>query len=162
MIEAALRKTGGRVSGPSGAAALLSVPASTLESKIRSPKINKFRFKTEHPFKAGLRLLIFRLSVRLLVVIPSNTAPLFFETLNNGSQPASNRFFDQVEFENLQRVTRILLHVVPPAQHKRCAQTNGVAASLVTRQGDGHHTREPLKGWILSCTGQGLAFNNAH
>ncbi len=45
MIEAALAKTGGRVSGPLGAAAALGIPASTLESKIRSLGINKFRFK---------------------------------------------------------------------------------------------------------------------
>jgi PAS domain S-box-containing protein len=45
-IEAALSQTQGRVSGPSGAAVLLSVPASTLESKIRALKINKFRFKS--------------------------------------------------------------------------------------------------------------------
>jgi PAS domain S-box-containing protein len=45
-IEAALAQTQGRVSGPSGAAALLGVPASTLESKIRALKINKFRFKS--------------------------------------------------------------------------------------------------------------------
>jgi PAS domain S-box-containing protein len=45
MIEAALAKTGGKVSGPSGAAAALGIPASTLESKIRSLGINKFRFK---------------------------------------------------------------------------------------------------------------------
>jgi PAS domain S-box-containing protein len=45
-IEAALTQTQGRVSGPSGAAALLGVPASTLESKIRALKINKFRFKS--------------------------------------------------------------------------------------------------------------------
>jgi formate hydrogenlyase transcriptional activator len=45
-IEAALAQSEGRVSGPAGAAALLGVPASTLESKIRSLKINKFRFKT--------------------------------------------------------------------------------------------------------------------
>ncbi len=45
-IEAALAQSEGRVSGPSGAAALLGVPASTLESKIRSLKINKFRFKS--------------------------------------------------------------------------------------------------------------------
>jgi formate hydrogenlyase transcriptional activator len=44
-IEAALAQTGGRVSGPSGAATILGVPASTLESKIRTLKINKFRFK---------------------------------------------------------------------------------------------------------------------
>ncbi len=45
-IEAALAQTAGRVSGASGAAALLGVPASTLESKIRTLKINKFRFKS--------------------------------------------------------------------------------------------------------------------
>ena len=45
-IEAVLAETGGRVSGPSGAAAIMGMPASTLESKIRSLKINKFRFKT--------------------------------------------------------------------------------------------------------------------
>jgi formate hydrogenlyase transcriptional activator len=45
-IEAALAQTQGRVSGPSGAAALIGVPASTLESKIRALKINKFRFKS--------------------------------------------------------------------------------------------------------------------
>jgi PAS domain S-box-containing protein len=44
-IERALAASGGRVSGPSGAAAQLNVPASTLESKIRALKINKFRFK---------------------------------------------------------------------------------------------------------------------
>jgi PAS domain S-box-containing protein len=45
-IEAALAKTSGRVSGPAGAAASLGISASTLESKIRSLKINKFRFKS--------------------------------------------------------------------------------------------------------------------
>jgi formate hydrogenlyase transcriptional activator len=45
-IEAALAHSEGRVAGPAGAAALLGVPASTLESKIRSLKINKFRFKS--------------------------------------------------------------------------------------------------------------------
>jgi PAS domain S-box-containing protein len=44
-IEAALAESAGRVSGPSGAATFLGIPASTLESKIRSLKINKFRFK---------------------------------------------------------------------------------------------------------------------
>ena len=44
-IETALAKTGGRVSGPAGAAAALSIPASTLESKIRALRIDKFRFK---------------------------------------------------------------------------------------------------------------------
>jgi PAS domain S-box-containing protein len=45
MIEAALRESQGRVFGPSGAAAKLGIPRSTLESKIRSLKINKNRFK---------------------------------------------------------------------------------------------------------------------
>jgi PAS domain S-box-containing protein len=49
MIEAALRESGGRVSGPSGAAAKLGVPGSTLETKIRSLKIDKNRFKTAGP-----------------------------------------------------------------------------------------------------------------
>ncbi|HKA54844.1 MAG TPA: sigma-54 dependent transcriptional regulator, partial [Candidatus Binatia bacterium] len=46
MIEAALAATRGRVSGPLGAAAKLGIAPSTLESKIRSLKINKHRFKT--------------------------------------------------------------------------------------------------------------------
>jgi len=46
MIEAALKETRGRVSGPTGAAAMLGIPRSTLESKIRSLKINKNRFNT--------------------------------------------------------------------------------------------------------------------
>jgi transcriptional regulator with GAF, ATPase, and Fis domain len=44
IIEAALGATGGRVSGPSGAAAKLGMPASTLDSKIKSLKIDKRRF----------------------------------------------------------------------------------------------------------------------
>ena len=46
MIEAALRESGGRVSGPSGAAAKLGIPGSTLYSKIGSLRIDKNRFKT--------------------------------------------------------------------------------------------------------------------
>ena len=45
LIEATLAQTRGKVSGSSGAAAKLGIPASTLESKIRSLKINKYRFK---------------------------------------------------------------------------------------------------------------------
>jgi PAS domain S-box-containing protein len=45
IIEAALRESHGRVYGPSGAATKLGIPRSTLESKIRSLKINKNRFK---------------------------------------------------------------------------------------------------------------------
>lgn len=44
MIEAALARSKGRVSGSSGAAAKLGLPPSTLESKIRSLKIDKRRF----------------------------------------------------------------------------------------------------------------------
>jgi formate hydrogenlyase transcriptional activator len=46
MIDSALAEAGGRVSGPSGAAAMLGIPASTLESKIRAMNINKYSFKT--------------------------------------------------------------------------------------------------------------------
>ena len=46
-IEAALADTHGRVSGPSGAAARLGIPPSTLDSKIKALRINK------HSFKAG-------------------------------------------------------------------------------------------------------------
>jgi formate hydrogenlyase transcriptional activator len=46
MIEAALRESRGRVSGPSGAAAKLGISGSTLDSKIRSLRIDKNRFKT--------------------------------------------------------------------------------------------------------------------
>jgi formate hydrogenlyase transcriptional activator len=46
MIDSALAEAGGRVSGPSGAAALLGIPASTLESRIRSLNINKYNFRT--------------------------------------------------------------------------------------------------------------------
>jgi PAS domain S-box-containing protein len=45
-IEAALAETRGRVSGSRGAAAKLGIPRSTLDSKIRSLKINAHRFKT--------------------------------------------------------------------------------------------------------------------
>jgi DNA-binding NtrC family response regulator len=45
IIEAALAGSRGRVSGPSGAAAKLRIPASTLEHKIRALKIHKSRFK---------------------------------------------------------------------------------------------------------------------
>ncbi len=45
LIEKALAEAEGRVSGPSGAAAKLGIPASTLEYKIRFLKINKHQFK---------------------------------------------------------------------------------------------------------------------
>jgi transcriptional regulator with GAF, ATPase, and Fis domain len=45
IVEDALRASGGRVFGPSGAAARLGIPRSTLESRIRALKINKSRFR---------------------------------------------------------------------------------------------------------------------
>ena len=44
-IEAALAQSNGKISGAHGAAATLGIPPSTLESKIRSLRINKFQFK---------------------------------------------------------------------------------------------------------------------
>jgi DNA-binding NtrC family response regulator len=49
-IEAALKESGGRVFGPSGAAAKLGIARSTLESKIQSLKINKNRFRVSRVF----------------------------------------------------------------------------------------------------------------
>ncbi len=46
ITEAALAESRGRVAGSSGAAAKLGIPPSTLESRIRSLKINKYRFKS--------------------------------------------------------------------------------------------------------------------
>ncbi|MGD0647010.1 MAG: sigma 54-interacting transcriptional regulator, partial [Acidobacteriaceae bacterium] len=45
MIESALRETKGRVFGPSGAAVKLGMPGTTLDSKIKSLKIDKNHFK---------------------------------------------------------------------------------------------------------------------
>ncbi len=45
-MEAALKETRGRVSGPAGAALKLGIPRSTLESKIKSLKIDRNRFRT--------------------------------------------------------------------------------------------------------------------
>jgi PAS domain S-box-containing protein len=45
LIETALAESKGRVSGPSGAAARLGIPQSTLDSKIKSLKINKHQFR---------------------------------------------------------------------------------------------------------------------
>jgi transcriptional regulator with GAF, ATPase, and Fis domain len=50
-IEAALRECGGRVYGPSGAAAKLGIPRTTLESKIKSLKIDKNRLRGPDPLK---------------------------------------------------------------------------------------------------------------
>jgi transcriptional regulator with PAS, ATPase and Fis domain len=53
MIESALRESEGRVFGPSGAATKLGISRSTLESKIRSLRINKNRFKSRAGMPAG-------------------------------------------------------------------------------------------------------------
>jgi len=49
IIEDALRASGGRLFGPSGAAARLGIARSTLESKIRALRINKSHFRTRGP-----------------------------------------------------------------------------------------------------------------
>jgi len=45
IIEAALAESKGRVAGPSGAAAKLGIPPSTLDHRIKALKINKTHFK---------------------------------------------------------------------------------------------------------------------
>jgi formate hydrogenlyase transcriptional activator len=45
IIEQALAESGGRISGPSGAASKLGIPRQTLESKIRSLGIDKHRLR---------------------------------------------------------------------------------------------------------------------
>ncbi|HEY6850398.1 MAG TPA: sigma 54-interacting transcriptional regulator [Terracidiphilus sp.] len=45
IIEAALAECQGRIAGPSGAAAKLGIPRSTLESKLRSLGISKYEYK---------------------------------------------------------------------------------------------------------------------
>jgi PAS domain S-box-containing protein len=49
IVEGALRASGGRVAGPSGAAARLNIARSTLESKIRTLGIDKNRFRGRLP-----------------------------------------------------------------------------------------------------------------
>ena len=45
MIEGALAENHGQISGPTGAATKLGLPARTLDSKIKRLRINKYRFK---------------------------------------------------------------------------------------------------------------------
>jgi formate hydrogenlyase transcriptional activator len=52
MIEAALEKCQGRVSGTSGAAALLKIPRQTLESKIATLGINRYIFRAQTRIEA--------------------------------------------------------------------------------------------------------------
>jgi transcriptional regulator with GAF, ATPase, and Fis domain len=47
LIEAALAKTGGRISGPAGSARRLGVPRTTLEYKIKSLRIDKYWFRVK-------------------------------------------------------------------------------------------------------------------
>ena len=55
MIEAALVDCGGQVAGPSGAAAKLGLPRQTLDSRIRTLGIDKYRFKTRQAHRNTLR-----------------------------------------------------------------------------------------------------------
>jgi formate hydrogenlyase transcriptional activator len=45
LIEAALKESKGRVSGPAGAAAQLGIPRQTLDSRIKALGVDKYRFK---------------------------------------------------------------------------------------------------------------------
>jgi len=47
LIEAALAETRGRISGPDGAARRLGVPRTTLESKIKSLRIDKYLYRID-------------------------------------------------------------------------------------------------------------------
>jgi formate hydrogenlyase transcriptional activator len=60
IIEAALAESGGRVSGPSGAAAKLGIPRQTLDSKIASLQISKLRFKPRRDGMAPVLLEVSR------------------------------------------------------------------------------------------------------
>jgi hypothetical protein len=60
MIEEGLRESRGRVYRPAGDAAKLSISRSTVESKIKSLKIDKNRFRTpslryQQPRSSNLR-----------------------------------------------------------------------------------------------------------
>jgi DNA-binding NtrC family response regulator len=52
-IESALQESEGRVIGPSGAAAMLGMPRSTVQSKIPSLKINKNGLKSRAGMPSG-------------------------------------------------------------------------------------------------------------
>jgi formate hydrogenlyase transcriptional activator len=47
LIGAALAKSHGRVSGPHGAATKLGIPRTTLDSRIKSLRINKNRYRPD-------------------------------------------------------------------------------------------------------------------
>jgi formate hydrogenlyase transcriptional activator len=54
VIEAALEESHGRIAGPNGAAALLGVPRTTLESKITRLAINKYKYRFAAPIALSL------------------------------------------------------------------------------------------------------------
>ena len=56
QIEAALAQTRGKVSGRQGAAAILGMPASTLESKIRALRITNTPTKAPNEFQRNLTI----------------------------------------------------------------------------------------------------------
>ena len=53
MIEAAIHESCGRIAGPWGAAAKLGIPRTTLESRIRTLRIDKFKFKIDPASRSG-------------------------------------------------------------------------------------------------------------
>jgi formate hydrogenlyase transcriptional activator len=55
MIETALADCGGQVAGPTGAAAKLGLPRQTLDSKIKTLGIDKYRFKTRQADRNTIR-----------------------------------------------------------------------------------------------------------
>jgi formate hydrogenlyase transcriptional activator len=71
LIIDALAETRGRVSGPSGAAARLGIPSSTLESKIRAMHIDKYSFKAPGSEKRSDRRGTFSRSSRICEEIPT-------------------------------------------------------------------------------------------
>jgi formate hydrogenlyase transcriptional activator len=54
IIETALKESRGRVAGQDGAAALLGIPRTTLESKIKSLAIDKFKYRFASPLSSTL------------------------------------------------------------------------------------------------------------
>jgi formate hydrogenlyase transcriptional activator len=71
LIMDALAETGGRVSGPCGAAARLGIPSSTLESKIRAMNIDKYSFKAHASEKRAGRNTRFSRSSRICEEVPT-------------------------------------------------------------------------------------------
>ena len=53
LVEVALAESRGRISGPDGAARRLGVPRTTLESRIKSLRIDKYRYRVESPALAA-------------------------------------------------------------------------------------------------------------